>query len=393
MQRNIGRGGFILLGFSLLIAACGGDGVLGTGDTGTTVPVATEIIEPPVTSEAPPETTEVPPETTAATAPTTTTFSPGARCQSEGGVFAAAEGPDGVCFPADAITAEEYVIRSVDLDDVDGGLRVWSGPGAPDSKVPQEDKYDETGVIPPYGDGVTATGHATPDGLWFHIQYAGFEGWARSSFMVPSGGAPPLPVCMTGSIGPIPASAQAITSMQANFDGKADQDTFSIYWNGSDWIAHMRTAYGFHSEMSSGHTGQAPGSGGEVFAGFPYDFEADGQFEAWIYDTAIMSGETWSTFAWFNQGCTLYHVTHHDGGLAEYWTVDATVTHVNSMSCYVNGVAQYTGTSNGPSTYQGQAWEHWYSYEDGLAAEWYMIDGMEWNEADGDTIPSGFECP
>jgi len=88
MQRNIGRGGFILLGFSLLIAACGGDGVLGTGDTGTTVPVATEIIEPPVTSEAPPETTEVPPETTAATAPTTTTFSPGARCQSEGGVFA-----------------------------------------------------------------------------------------------------------------------------------------------------------------------------------------------------------------------------------------------------------------------------------------------------------------
>jgi len=224
MQRNIGRGGFILLGFSLLIAACGGDGVLGTGDTGTTVPVATEIIEPPVTSEAPPETTEVPPETTAATAPTTTTFSPGARCQSEGGVFAAAEGPDGVCFPADAITAEEYVIRSVDLDDVDGGLRVWSGPGAPDSKVPQEDKYDETGVIPPYGDGVTATGHATPDGLWFHIQYAGFEGWARSSFMVPSGGAPPLPVCMTGSIGPIPASAQAITSMQANFDGKADQD-------------------------------------------------------------------------------------------------------------------------------------------------------------------------
>jgi superoxide dismutase len=317
-----------------------------------------------------------------------------AVCTSGGGVWEPEEGSEGICFGPDVIEAGAFVIRQVDLDDADGGLLVWDGPGAPGSKVPQEDKYVETGVIPPYADGVTATGHATPDDLWYYVRYQGFEGWARSAFLEPAATAPPLPACLTGSSGPIPGTAQGVTALDADFDGRGGQDTFSVYWNGSDWIAHLRTAYGFHAEMATGHTGDAPGGGGDVFAGLAYDFGSDGQFEAWVYDTAIMSGEVWSLFAWFNSSCRLHHVTHHDGGLPEYFTIDATVTHVNAMECFPSGVAHYNGAANGPNTYAGQAWEHAYLFDDGLgAAEWYMVDGMVWNEVDGDTIPAGFECP
>ncbi len=393
MHKTLAGMAILALALTLVASACGDDNVLNPTAPSTTTTVSEgttqppEATSPPDTTEAPPETTEAPPETTP------TTLSAEAQCTTAGGVFVSQEGPDGICFPPDAIAAEAYVIRRVDLDDSDGGLLVWTGPGAPGSKVPQPDKYTQVGVIPPYAAGVTTTGHATLDDFWYVVEYAGFRGWARSAFLSPAGTAPALPPCMSGSAGPIPGTATGTTSITANFDGKAGDDTFSIYWNGSDWIAHLRTAYGFHAEMSSEHAGWAPGTGPEVYAGFPYDFEGDGQSEAWVYDNTPAPGELWSTFAWFNQGCRLFHVTHHDGGQVEFWPVGATVTHVDAMSCYVNGVAHYSGVANGPNTYQGQAWEHWYSYDDGLAAEWYMIEGMEWNEVDGDTIPSGFECP
>ena len=147
MQKWHVRGAIVALAIALVGAACGDDGVLGGGDTTAATTATTETTAPVETTEAPPETTEVP-ETTQTTVATTTTLDEGARCSSQGGVFAAQEGPDGICFPGDEIATEAYVIRKVDLDDPDGGLRVWSGPGAPGSKVPQEDKYVEVGVIP-----------------------------------------------------------------------------------------------------------------------------------------------------------------------------------------------------------------------------------------------------
>jgi hypothetical protein len=238
-----------------------------------------------------------------------------------------------------------------------------------------------------------ATGHATPDDLWYYVQYGGFEGWARSAFLAPAGSGGPLPACMAGGAAPIPSGAPGLTEITGDFDGKAGEDTFSVYWDGTEWVAHLRTAYGYHSEMPTGHTGLAPGTGPEVVAAFGYDFEADGQDEAWVYDDSPASGEIWSTFAFFNDGCTLTHVTHQTTGTPQYWVVGQTVTHVDSMSCYVNGVAHYNGAANGVDTYAGEAQEHWYSYEDGVTAEWVIIDGIVWNTADGDVIPNGFECP
>ena len=392
MQRTLAGMAALVIAFTMVVAGCGDDDVLSTTAPSTTAvgEVTTQptgTISPPETTEAPLGTTEAPPETTPIT------MSAEAQCTTGGGVFVSQEGPDGICFPPDGVVAEAYVIRGVDLDDSDGGLLVWSGPGAPGSKVPQSDKYSQVGVIPPYSDGVTTTGHATPDDLWYVVEYAGFRGWARSSFLAPAAAAPGLPVCMIGSAGPIPGAAAGMTSITADFDGKAGDDTFSIYYDGSDWVAHLRTAYGYHSEIPSGHLGWAPGTGPEVFAGLASDMDGDGQYEAWALDNTPASGEIWSAYVWFNQGCTLHHVTHHDGGQIEYWVVGATVTHVDAMKCGVNGIVHYSGAATGLNDYAGDMQEHWIQYTDGLNAEFFFIDMIPFDTSMGDVLPNMFECP
>jgi hypothetical protein len=377
----------VVIGFALAAAACG-DSVLDPASS-TAGPETTVTTQADGTSTIPPVAT-----TTTVPAETTTTIDPAeSQCLAAGGVFVAAEGPAGICFPADAIAAGEYVIRRVDFDDPDGGLLVWTGPGAPGSKVPQPDKYARVGVIPPYAEGVEATGHATPDDFWYYVRYEGFEGWARSAFLAEAGSAPALPPCWGPGVGRITGTATGLTSIEGDFDDKAGVDTLSVYWDGADWIVHLRTAYGHHAEMPSGHTGMEPGTGPGVFAGLAYDFLADGQDEAWVYDDSPASGEVWSLFTWFNDGCELVHVSHHSTGLVHYWEVGTTPTHIDSMSCWEMGIVLYHGSATGLNDYIGEGGDHWYEYEDGVAAEWWAIGGGTFDTSMGDQIPHGFECP
>ena len=290
MRNRSGKGATVAVALMLVVAACGDDSVLGSEGTETTAPAFDRrhryhrCISGHHRGAACNRRHHFDHHPT-----TTTTESAAAQCAEFRRDLRPRGGTRRDLLPRRRVTAEEYRIRHVDLDDPDGGLLVWTGPGAPNSKVPQEGKYTQAGVIPPFEEGVTVTGHATPDDYWYYVEYADFAGWARSYYLVALDGAPGLPVCMTGSVGPIPDTAQEVRSLTGNLDGKQGDDTFSIYWNGSDWIAHMRTAYGFHAEMSSGHTGMAPGFGPEVWAGQLWDFLGDGRDEAWVMDNSPAS--------------------------------------------------------------------------------------------------------
>lgn len=184
---NMGQGyRSLIVVMVLVIGACGGNAA---GPSSSTVPVSTSGVS----------------SSTSVTSITTSTLSlEESQCLATGGQFLPLETVRR-CIQPGGVASGSFEVIGVAGNDPDGGLLVWNGPGAADSKVPNEGLYQEVGVIPPFAVGVTATGHATPDGLWYYIQYGSFEGWARSAFLAPQGSS----VSTTTSTAPAPVTVEA----------------------------------------------------------------------------------------------------------------------------------------------------------------------------------------
>jgi len=374
-----------LLGLAMAftaVAGCGDDGSSATSVT----PTSTTAVSDAETST-----------TTTTTTSSTTTIATGLipsdlACDAAGavGVWLPLEG-NGVCIAPGGVAGGTLSVVNVPANDPDGGLLVWTGPGAPGSKVPQEGKYQVVTVIPPAADGVQVTGHATSDGLWYFVVWQGVAGWARSAFLGVPGAIPPPPpppACPGSGVGAVPGSAVNISSLTGDFDGDGDTDDFSVYEESGLYYAHFvidnasNGDYGARITVGSPPYPYAPTAGSLASLPSVTDLNNDGVDEAWMHGPWTASHEVTSMVVFNEFNCQPYHATHHDGtwsnsaGDPVGWPKGATVNYSYDI-CFApnaNGTWSLIEVRDEPPS-PFLVFEHSFSHSPttGQVAEFYVV--------------------
>ena len=321
-------------------AACGGSASEGTATTSSVAVTAAT-------------TTTAPTTTSSSTTIVTGLIPSDLACDAAGavGVWLPLEG-NGVCIPPGGVATGTRSVVNVTANDL--GLPVWTGPGAPGSKVPEEGKYQVVMVIPPAADGVQVTGHATSDGLWYFVVWQGSPGWARAAFLGMPGSPPPT-VCPGSGIGAVPGSAIDVSSTTGDFDGDGDTDEFFVYTDAGVFYAHFLIDNGFGTygaRLTVGFPHLYTPFAGEISADTPHtaktslpdvtDLNGDGVGEAWMHGPWSASRDVSSVVVFNAFDCQPYHAIHYGrGGTSNSnpdqpvgWTVGASVGSGSEDFCF-----------------------------------------------------------